>query len=165
MKLEEFLQIKELISKHKFNHKKDREFGLKYKDMLLDSARIMRVWQYENIHNLKSGKLIEKFTHLLRVSDFFIAILAFILGLGAGVGLLSYSGKELVNIIYFLIFAFFLPLAKWYFDNFFYYESQFLNLNINYFKLIPISWVTKKQVYKFFREKRPEFKLRIKLTP
>ncbi len=109
MRLREFLEIKELIREHNLEHKGDREFALKYKELLKKPMKLLDVWRKEHLYRLKDIDSIDRFNHILMLTSILIVVIGAILGFLAGVGLLSYSGKELINILYFLIFAFLLP--------------------------------------------------------
>ncbi len=109
--LSKFLELKELLKSYNPSAQDLREFGLKNKN-LSSSFEIISKWLEENRFRVKNYKKIVRFEQLLKSADLIGVAIALILGAITAGGLLSYSGKEPVNILYFLFFVFFLPLIS-----------------------------------------------------
>jgi len=110
MHLKSYLNLHELLANDSASREENRAFGLAH--ILLKNKPIAQLvaWQEEHSAKLKQPSTSEKFTSYLYGVTLTLVILAFILGLLSGIGLLSYSGHEPVNVIYFIAMVVFFPL-------------------------------------------------------
>jgi len=152
----DYLDFKQLFDSYQGTHKENRLFSLKSKE----SQNMPLLWLKENLFRV--GKTLHSDTFSL-YSNSLNSILAFIsllLGLVVGIGLLSYSGNEPINIIYYLFFAILLPL----FSMVFTLVSLLSKWNLSEFfrMLFPFHWL-EKVMSKFIENK--EVKLFDEIIP
>lgn len=107
-----YLQLRELLKCYEPSHQELREFGIKYKNLSKDPLKILKKWIRENLFRIKNIKELKNFEEIMGKSDWVGYIVAIFFGLITSLGLLSYSGKEPVNVVYFMFFAFLLPLLS-----------------------------------------------------
>ena len=110
MNLKSYLDLFELLEVDTSSREERRAFGLV--NIVTQSRPVeqLSAWVRENRVKLKKPELSETFSSTLYSTTLIISIVAFFLGFISGVGLLSYSGHEPVNIIYFIAMVVFLPL-------------------------------------------------------
>jgi hypothetical protein len=110
MNLKSYLDLFELLKTDTSSREERRAFGLV--NVLTQNRPIEQLlaWVRENNVKLKNPKLSETFSSTLYSVTLILVIFTFILGFISGVGLLSYSGHEPVNVIYFIAMVVFLPL-------------------------------------------------------
>jgi len=111
MDLKRYLDLAALLEKDSSTPSERRAFGLKHSDKKHDPVAQLCIWIEARRHKLVPPLMSEKVDlFLYRVTVILVAA-AFVLGLFSGAGLLSYSGKEPVNLIYFLAMVVLLPLS------------------------------------------------------
>jgi len=110
MHLKSYLNFHELLADDSTPREENRAFGLAH--VLLKNKPIEQLvsWQEEHSNKLQQPSTSEKFASYLYGVTLTLGIVAFILGLLSGIGLLSYSGHEPVNVIYFIAMVVFFPL-------------------------------------------------------
>jgi len=110
MHLKYYLNLHELLANDSSAREENRAFGLAH--ILLKNKPIEQLiaWQEEHSATLKQPSTSEKFASYLYGVTLTLVIVAFLLGLLSGIGLLSYSGHEPVNVIYFIAMVVFFPL-------------------------------------------------------
>jgi len=110
MNLKSYLNLYELLDTDTSSIQENRAFGLAH--ILLKNQPIAQLlaWQKKHITRLPNPILSDRFSSYLYGVTLTLVIIAFILGLLSGVGLLSYSGHEPVNVIYFMSMVVFFPL-------------------------------------------------------
>ena len=110
MNLKSYLNLYELLESDTSSREENRAFGLAH--VLLKNKPIEQLvsWQNEHSVKLKQPNMSEKFASYLYGVTLTLVIVAFILGFLSGIGLLSYSGHEPVNVIYFIAMVVFFPL-------------------------------------------------------
>ena len=110
MNLKSYLDLFELLEIDTSSREERRAFGLV--NVMTKSRPIeqLSAWVRENRVKLKKPALSETFSSTLYSMTLVLAVVVFMLGFLSGVGLLSYSGHEPVNVIYFIAIVVFLPL-------------------------------------------------------
>jgi hypothetical protein len=111
LNIKDFIDITELIDNNKVSKSQNREFGIKYHN-IVKSTKLISLWIDENRFRLslpiKSQIMLDNF----KIVSIILLTILFIIGFFTGLGLLSYSGKEPVNIIYLLFFVVFIPIIS-----------------------------------------------------
>lgn len=110
MNLNDYLDLYELLQDDSASRHEKRAFGLKYAALKEKPETQLLKWTEEHKILLKRPLLSETISAYLYGITLTLVLLAFFLGLFSGIGLLSYSGHEPVNIIYFMAMVIFLPL-------------------------------------------------------
>ncbi len=141
MNLKTYLNLYELLEHDKSTREQRRAFGLTHVELQNKPVEQLAKWSNEQIHTLKKPLLSTTVSSYMYGITTILIVLFFILGILSGVGLLSYSGHEPVNIIYFLFVSVFLPILTMFFT----FLSMF-SVNSNQSILIHISpsfWMEK----------------------
>ncbi len=110
MNLKTYINLYELLQKEKFTQEENRAFGLAHAKIKGDPVKQLAAWTAKHISTLKKPLLSDTFATYLYGMTLTLLIIAFFLGFFSGVGLLSYSGHEPVNVIYFMAMVVLLPL-------------------------------------------------------
>lgn len=110
MKLNSYFDLYSLLEANPSSRKDNRDFGIAH--VLVKNKEIQQLlaWIEEHRSKLKKPLLSEIFSSYLYTMTLTLALIAFFLGLLSGIGLLSYSGKEPVNVIYFMAMVIVFPL-------------------------------------------------------
>ena len=110
MNLKSYLNLYELLDTDTSSVQDKRAFGLEH--VLLKNKPIEQLltWQEKHATRLQKPILSDTFSSYLYRVTLILVIIAFNLGLLSGIGLLSYSGHEPVNVIYFMAMVVFFPL-------------------------------------------------------
>jgi len=149
----DFLQ---LLQSYVGTHEENRIFALKQEPLLNKPKEILLLWL--NTHAFRAPKVVdsEKFLSYMGIATNFLGLFALIVGFITGMGLLSYSGQEPINIIYYLFFAMMLPLSSMLFSLFSAMSKgrlfEFLTL------LSPLYWIEKLFSFFSFKEQFDLFK-------
>ena len=110
MNLKTYVDLSELLETNPSTREENRAFGLTQvllKDRPLDQ---LSAWTEAHSEKLKRPLLSDTFSSYLYGVTLTLVLIAFVLGLLSGIGLLSYNGEEPVNVIYFMAMVIFLPL-------------------------------------------------------
>ncbi len=110
MNLKSYLDLFELLETDTSSREERRAFGLVNVVSKSRPVEQLSTWVDENSLKLKNPALSETFSSTLYSMTLLFSVVVFILGFFSGVGLLSYSGHEPVNVIYFIAMVVFLPL-------------------------------------------------------
>ncbi len=111
MNLKSYLNFYALLQVDKSRQEDNRAFGLEYSKLKHAPTKQLVVWTKRQTPSLKKPLLSEMFlSHLYNIT-LLLATVALLLGFFSGVGLLSYSGHEPVNVIYFIAMVVLFPLA------------------------------------------------------
>ncbi len=110
MNLRSYIDLYQLLDGHALTHEENRAFALKNDLQAQSSLRMLLAWVRAHQNSLSSPAQSAKFCKYLYIVSLVLGVLALVLGVMTGIGLLSYSGKEPVNLIYFLAVAAFIPL-------------------------------------------------------
>jgi len=147
--IQAYLDFKQLFQAYQGTHKENRLFSLKHEN----SKNLALLWLKE--HRFRVSKpfnsdIFSLYSNSLNTGLSFISLL---LGLVVGIGLLSYSGNEPINIIYYLFFATLLPILSMLLTLF----SLFSKRSVSDFvkMLFPSHWL-EKLASKFIQNKNVE---------
>ena len=110
MKLNDYLDLYEVLQQDRSTRDERRAFGLEQQDLKENPLAQLRAWVAQRRTKLQQPIFSETFNAYLYGVTLTLVIIAFILGLFSGIGLLSYNGKEPVNVIYFMAMVVFVPL-------------------------------------------------------
>ena len=110
MNLKSYLNLYELLQKDKSTREENRAFGLEYEKIKSEPVKQLVAWTEKYTSLLRKPLLSETFSTYFYGMTLTLVAIAFFLGLFSGVGLLSYSGHEPVNVIYFIAMVVLLPL-------------------------------------------------------
>ena len=110
MNLKAYLDLYALLQQDDANRSERRTFGLAHPELKEKPLAQLVAWVEEHRTRLRKPLLSDTVNSYLYGITLTLVILAFILGLLSGVGLLSYSGHEPVNVIYFMAMVIFVPL-------------------------------------------------------
>lgn len=149
--IQDYLDFKQLISLYRGSHKENRLFYLKKKDSSINKALL---WLDEHKFRVSEKLHSETFSTYSSSLNNILSFISLIMGIIAGIALLSYSGNEPVNIIYYLFFAILVPIISMIFTLF----SLFSRWTISeFFKMLfPYHWL-EKLLLKFGTNKKLEF--------
>jgi len=111
MNLKTYLNLYELVKIHKGTQEENRAFGLEYAKIKSEPVKQLEVWTKKHTPTLRKPLLSDTFSTYLYGMTLTLVIIAFLLGFFSGVGLLSYSGHEPVNVIYFMAMVVLFPLV------------------------------------------------------
>ena len=115
MTIKSYVSLYELLKLKDKSREENRAFGLSHKANKDKPIKQLSSWISEHERALVKPTLADKFDSYLYGADMFLVVLAFILGLFSGMALLSYSGQEPVNIVYFMAMVILLPLLSIFF--------------------------------------------------
>jgi len=110
MNLTSYLNLYELLENNRSSREKNRAFGLAHVALKDDSPEQLYVWQNEHKKRLSSPTMGNTFSSYLYGVTLTLSIIALVLGMLSGFALLSYSGHEPVNVVYFIAMVVFFPL-------------------------------------------------------
>ena len=110
MNLKTYIDFYELLQTYTGTREENRAFGLAHVIVKGNPAEQLVAWTQKHTSRLRKPLLSDSFSGYLYGMTLTLVIIAFFLGLFSGLGLLSYSGHEPVNIIYFLAMVLLLPL-------------------------------------------------------
>ena len=110
MNLAAYLDLYELLEHDSSTRTERRAFGLEHVSLKEKPEAQLLAWTADHRTKLKRPLLSETLQGYLYGITLTLSILAFLLGLFSGIGLLSYSGHEPVNVIYFMAMVILLPL-------------------------------------------------------
>jgi hypothetical protein len=110
MNLKTYIDLNELLQRGQTTRQERRAFGLAFSSTGYDPAAQLREWVEVHRQTLNKPLVSEQVDTLLYHTTLVLALVAYVLGLFSGIGLLSYSGEEPVNLIYFLAMVLIVPL-------------------------------------------------------
>ncbi len=110
MNIKSYINLYELLALDPSTREENRAFGLTHVMLKNKPIEQLLTWAEKHQERLKKPLLCDTFSSYLYRVTFTLVVIAFALGLLAGVALLSYNGHEPVNVIYFMAVAIFLPL-------------------------------------------------------
>jgi len=110
MNFRTYLNFYELLKIHKGTQEENRIFGLAHVKLKNEPVNQLVAWTKKHTHRLGKPLLSDNFSTYLYGMTLTLVMIAFLLGFFSGLGLLSYSGHEPVNIIYFMAMVVLLPL-------------------------------------------------------
>ncbi len=108
MNLQTYIDLGELLRQNGWSREEYRAFGLE--NSKLSPIDKLAKWVKDHRSRLPKPKVSDTFCSYLYHITLLLGFLALVVGFVSGVGLLSYSGKAPVNLIYFLSVSVVLPL-------------------------------------------------------
>ncbi|MEA2047492.1 MAG: DUF2868 domain-containing protein [Campylobacterota bacterium] len=110
MNLTFYLNLCALLKQNPASRESNRAFGLAHVLIKNKPFEQLVTWTDTYKETLKKPLLSETYASYLYGVTYALIVIAFVLGLLSGIGLLSYSGDEPVNVVYFMAMVAFLPL-------------------------------------------------------
>jgi len=110
MNLSTYLNLHALLRTDKTTSEEKRAFGLEYESFKEKPLTQLQLWTEVNLKRLSRPLLSERISGYLYGITLTLGLLAFFLGFFSGIALLSYSGHEPVNVIYFMAMVILLPI-------------------------------------------------------
>ncbi len=110
MNLRSYLDFYEVLESDNTTRNERRTFGLQHASLKDKPLEQLLLWTEKQKTTVKRPLLSETLTSYLYGITLTLTLFAFLLGLFSGIGLLSYSGHEPVNVIYFMAMVVFVPL-------------------------------------------------------
>jgi len=110
MNLSTYLNLHALLQTDTAAHEEKRAFGLEYEAFKKKPLTQLELWVKANQKRLPLPLLSERISGYLYGITLTLGVLAFFLGFFSGIVLLSYSGHEPVNVIYFMAMVILLPI-------------------------------------------------------
>jgi len=110
MNLKSYLDLSALLQKDQYLRAENRTFGLtqiKLKNKPLEQLLAWGKVHQKSLTKPTQGDTFDRYLYGITLS---LVIIGFIIGVISGIGLLSYSGHEPVNVIYFIVMIIFVPL-------------------------------------------------------
>jgi len=111
MNLASYLDLYAVLQADKSTREEKRAFGLAHEAEREKPLKLLLLWTEQQLGNLKKPLLSEKISGYLYGITLTLSIIAFFLGLLSGIALLSYSGHEPVNVVYFMAMVILLPIV------------------------------------------------------
>ncbi|AKF25429.1 hypothetical protein YH65_08570 [Sulfurovum lithotrophicum] len=108
MNLASYLDLYALLQTDKSTREEKRAFGLEHEGE--NPFKLLLLWTQQHRGCLKKPLLSETVTGYLYGTTLILGVVAFFLGLFSGLALLSYSGHEPVNVVYFMAMVILLPI-------------------------------------------------------
>lgn len=110
LSIKSYFDMAQLLQVYRGTHEDNRLFGLKEESLQKKPIKLLLKWLDTNLYKVTAPLESKKYMEYLNSLNSILGLLAFLFGFFVGVGLLSYSGKAPVNIVYYLIIAVAIPL-------------------------------------------------------
>jgi len=110
MKLNDYLNLYEVLQTDCSTRDERRAFGLAHEALKEKPLEQLRIWTEQCKTKLKKPLLSETFSSYLYAVTLTLGIIAFVTGLFSGIALLRYNGHEPVNVIYFMAMVILVPM-------------------------------------------------------
>ncbi len=159
--LKTYIDLHQLIEENRGSHEENRSFGLLHQELLSFSVELLKQWVEAHRHRLPHPSLSEKLSRILSTATLLLLIVSFFLGIFSGIALLSYSGSEPVNLIYFLGAVFFLPLLTMAITLLAMLRANRANNTLIH--LSPAYWM--ERIFIFFTDKNHEIDYNVSISP
>jgi len=111
MNLLSYLNFCELLKENPSSQESNRALGLESRHLKTNPIEQLLLWTKSHEANLKKPLITKSYNDYIYSVTSILLVVASVLGLFTGVGLLSYSGDAPVNVIYFIFMAGFIPLV------------------------------------------------------
>ncbi len=109
MRLPHYIDLAQLLQEHPGTHAENRTVGLEHAEA--EPMEQIEAWRQSRIEQLEPARWSDRFARYHYWIGLIGGLVAFVTGFLSGVTLLSYSGKEPVNVVYFLALAVGVPLV------------------------------------------------------
>ena len=110
MRLDYYINLYELIESKSIGKEENRAFGLENIELKNRPIKALKSWIDRYSNRLNRPTMNEKFHTYMEKINLLSSILGFIFGIFTGIALLSYSGDEPVNVIYFMAMTILFPI-------------------------------------------------------
>ena len=110
MDLETYLDFQSVVKEHPSSKEERRAFGIQHAHLKARPLEQILAWLNAHRKNVKKPLVGKTIASALYTISLILGLIAFFLGLFSGIGLLSYSGKEPVNVLYFMAMVIVFPL-------------------------------------------------------
>jgi hypothetical protein len=110
MNIKSYLDLYQLLEGDTSTKEENRAFGLAHIQLKNRPIEQLLAWQKEHEKRLSVPTIADTFNSYLYGVTVTLSVIAFILGILSGFALLSYSGHEPVNVVYFIAMVVFFPL-------------------------------------------------------
>ena len=110
MTLESYLDFQSIAKEYPSSKEERRAFGIEHAHLKARPLEQVLVWLEAHKKRVKKPLVGKTITSALYKISLMLGLASFFLGLFSGIGLLSYSGKEPVNVLYFMAMVIILPL-------------------------------------------------------
>lgn len=107
--LKSYLDLTQLLKQYQGSHEENRAFALEKKKKGL---KLLSLWKDKNLYRITDELDSSKYIHYLTLFTSLFGFTLLLVGFFTGFALLSYSGKEPVNVIYLLLVMVGLPLLS-----------------------------------------------------
>jgi len=107
--LKSYLDLSQLLKQYQGNHEDNRVFALNEQEK---GVKLLSLWREKNLYRVVDELDSSKYLHYLALFTSLFGFLLLLVGFFTGFTLLSYSGKEPVNVIYLLLVMVGLPLLS-----------------------------------------------------
>jgi len=149
MTIAHYLDLRQIFEQVPLRHEANRVLGLETEQKEpLERVELWRVRHLPKIEGSRWSRAYERYRYGIGLV---LGVVAFVLGVLTGAGLLSYSGKEPVNVIYFLAVAVMLPLVSMVLSLLAMIRASHTNNALVH--LSPASWLEK--IVQLFRHRDP----------
>jgi len=111
LNIEDYIDLQELMQLDISSYEVNRKFGLEYDSILSNSTQLLKLWIEKHRYLLTTPILSQKVGKYMRFATLSMMMISLFLGIISGVTLLSYSGSEPINLLYFLVATFVLPIV------------------------------------------------------
>jgi len=111
MRLKDYFDLTVVLAHDTATKEKKRAFGLEHQAIRKTPLSVLKRWLEIYRKTLVSPRLSEKLCGYLRGMTLTLGIVSLFLGIFSGMALLNYSGREPVNVVYFMAVAIVLPLV------------------------------------------------------
>ena len=141
LSIKSYLDLSQLLEEYKGNHEENRTFALQHEAFKNDPLTLLYLWLNKNRFRVTTHLKSERFlTHFLTINTV-LAFIFLLVGFLTGIGLLSYSGHEPVNIVYYLLVAMVLPVISLLLSTLSMISDGLLSRFFNLF--FPLHWIEK----------------------
>ena len=139
LSLKRYLDLSNLLDGYRGDHESNRLFALKHKELLKEPKEMLLAWLDDNIYRVDSELKSQSYMVYLSATTTLLAFFAIVMGLLVGFGLLSYSGHEPVNIIYYLLMAIAIPTLSMIFSTISMFNSG--SIGTFFTRMFPLHWL------------------------
>jgi len=161
LSIKSYFDMSQLLQIYRGSHEDNRLFALGEEKLQKSPTKLLLKWLNINTYKITTKLNSKKYVDYLSSFSSIIGLLSFIIGFFVGLGLLSYSGQEPVNIVYYLLIAVVVPILS----------MVITILSIithgkvsNFFTMLfPLHWIEKILNYISFGKKFSEFKVALPL--
>jgi len=112
LSIKSYLDIYQILKDYKSNHEENRSFALKHKELENRPIKLLLLWAKSHRGRIEEDLISKKYAEYSSGVNSLFGIISLVFGFLVGFGLLSYSGKMPVNVIYYLLIVVAIPLIS-----------------------------------------------------